>query len=47
MPTLEVLLTSGHPDPHGSGNGLDDEERAALIAFLRSIGPDTPPIDTR
>ena len=47
MPTLEALLASGHPDPQGSGNGLNPEEITALIAFLRSIGPDTPPLETR
>ena len=47
MPTLEALLASGHPDPLGSGNGLTNEEIAALAAFLRSIGPDTPPVEAR
>ena len=41
MPSLAVLLNSGHPDPLGIGNGLDDQERAALVSFLESIGPDT------
>jgi len=45
MPTLEALLASGHPDPQGSGNSLHAEEIAALAAFLRSIGRDTPPIE--
>jgi cytochrome c peroxidase len=45
MPTLEALLTSGHPDPQGSGNGLDTEEITTLAAFLRSIGGDTPPFE--
>ena len=45
MPTLEALLASGHPDPLGSGNGLNPEELIALVAFLRSIGADTPPIE--
>ena len=45
MPTLEDLLASGHPDPLGDGNGLDNEEIAALVEFLRSIGPGTVPID--
>jgi mono/diheme cytochrome c family protein len=45
MPSLEALLSAGHPDPQGSGNGLDAEEIAALSAFLRSIGAHTPPIE--
>lgn len=45
MPTLNALLASGHPDPQGAGNGLNEEEMTALVAFLRSIGPNTPPID--
>jgi YVTN family beta-propeller protein len=45
MPSLEALLVSRHPDPQGAGNGLDDEEITALVAFLRSIGPDTVPIE--
>jgi cytochrome c peroxidase len=45
MATLETLLASGHPNPQGTGNGLDDEEIVALAAFLRSIGPETPAID--
>ncbi len=44
-PTLEALLASGHPDPLGSGNGLNPEELIALVAFLRSIGADTPPVE--
>jgi hypothetical protein len=44
IPSLEALLASGHPDPQGSGNGLGVEEITALGAFLRSIGPDTPPV---
>ncbi len=47
MPSLETLLASRHPEPQGSGNGLDPEETAALAAFLRSIGPDTPPVETQ
>ncbi len=43
MPTLEALLRSGHPHP-GSGNHLSAAEVSALAAFLRSIGPNTPPI---
>lgn len=46
MPSLEALLASGHPHPQRSGNGLTQEDTAALAAFLRSIGPDTPPIET-
>jgi hypothetical protein len=45
MPSLEALLASGHPDPQGSGNGLDEKAIAALAAFLRAIGPDTPPVE--
>jgi hypothetical protein len=47
MPALGALLASGHPDPLGSGNGLDNEEIAALAVFLRSIGPATPPFETQ
>ncbi len=45
MPTLDALLVSGHPNPQGGGNGLDKDEIAALAAFLRSIGPNTSPIE--
>ena len=45
MSTLENLLASGHPDPEGVGNGLSTEEIASLATFLRSIGPDTVPIE--
>lgn len=44
MLSLEALLLSGHPDPAGRGNGLSATDRAALVAFLNSIGPHTPPI---
>jgi YVTN family beta-propeller protein len=44
MPTLEGLLASGHPGPVGQGNRLTLDEIAALVAFLRSIGPDTIPV---
>jgi mono/diheme cytochrome c family protein len=47
LPTLAALLGSGHPQPHGDGNGLSEEEIAALVAFLRAIGPSTPPIEDR
>jgi hypothetical protein len=43
--TLEVLLASGHPDPQGDGNSLEEDEIAALAAFLSSIGPDTLPVE--
>lgn len=43
MPTLDALLASGHPNPPGGGNGLDEDEMTALVAFLRSIGPNTSP----
>jgi YVTN family beta-propeller protein len=42
--TLEALLASGHPDPEGDGNGLTAEEIRDLSAFVRSIGPDTEPV---
>jgi YVTN family beta-propeller protein len=42
--TLEALLASGHPDPEGDGNGLTTEDRRDLSAFVRSIGPDTEPV---
>lgn len=44
MPTLEALMTSGHPDPIGHGNRLTPDEITALVAFLRSIGPGTIPV---
>ena len=44
MPTLESLLTSGHPDPLGNGNGLSTQEILALAAFLLSIDADTMPL---
>jgi hypothetical protein len=44
MPTLEALVSSGHPDPHGGGNGLNPTEVSALVAFLRSIGPESVPV---
>lgn len=43
QPTLEVLLASGHPTP-GGGAALTAEETARLAAFLRTIGPATPPL---
>lgn len=45
MPDLIALLASGHPDPHGAGNGLNNSEIEALSLFLQSIGVDTPPFD--
>ncbi len=45
MPTLDALLASGHPNPQGNGNGLNEDDITALVAFLRSIGPNTPPIE--
>jgi hypothetical protein len=45
MASLEALLISGHPDPLGSGNALGEAEIVALAAFLRAIGPDTPPVE--
>ena len=45
MPSLEALLTSGHPDPQGAGNGLNSEEAIILANFLRTIGLDTPSVD--
>jgi YVTN family beta-propeller protein len=47
LPTLDALLASGHPEPDGDGNGLSEAEIAALVAFLRAIGPSTPPIEDR
>ena len=44
MPSLEALLRSGHPDPHGGGNGLDETEITQLTQFLHSIGADTAPV---
>ncbi len=44
MPTLEALLESGHPDPNGNENNLTDQERAALVSFLQSIGPNSEPL---
>jgi mono/diheme cytochrome c family protein len=45
MSTLEALLASGHPDPQGSGNGLDGAQITALAAFLRTIAANTPPFE--
>ena len=45
MADLSALLVSGHPDPRGSGNGLTAAEINVLVAFLRSIGPLTPPLE--
>jgi hypothetical protein len=45
MPTLEVLLESGHPDPYGAGNGLNQQEIAALVAFLQTIDPGTETVN--
>jgi hypothetical protein len=36
-PTLEALLASGHPDPSGSGNGLDNEEMRRWLFSCVSI----------
>lgn len=46
MPTLELLLASGHPDLQGSGNGLSEADIAALALFLRSIGVNTLPLES-
>jgi cytochrome c peroxidase len=46
MPTLDALLRSGHPDPKNTGHSLTDEEISLLVDFLRSIGLDTPPVDS-
>ena len=46
MPTLEALLASGHPDPQGNGNGLDEAEIAELVPFLQSISVHTAPVET-
>jgi hypothetical protein len=45
MPTLEALLASGHPDPQGNGNSLNEAEIAELVLFLQSISVSTLPID--
>lgn len=45
MPDLTMLLASGHPDPQGDGNYLCTAEIEALVRFLRSIGPATPPVE--
>ena len=45
MPDLEALLASGHPDPQGAGNGLNQQELTALVQFLRSVSPTTLPVD--
>jgi cytochrome c peroxidase len=47
MSTLTALLISGHPDPEGQGNGLTAEEIVDLVAFLRTIGQETAPIEMR
>jgi cytochrome c peroxidase len=45
MPTLDALLASGHPAPQRSGARLSTSEIADLAAFLRAIGPQTPPVE--
>lgn len=45
MPTLEALLASGHPDPQGDGNGLDEFDIGALINFLTMISVESTPIE--
>ena len=42
--SLAELLRSGHPDPHGGGNGLSEAEIDQLSHFLSSIDADTEPI---
>jgi YVTN family beta-propeller protein len=44
MPTLEALLRSGHPDPGRQNHQLSEDEMQALVAFLRSIDADFPPV---
>src|SRR3712207_6941967 len=39
MPTLDDLVASGHPAPHAAPE-LSRAEIAALVAFLKAIGPD-------
>jgi cytochrome c peroxidase len=46
LATLAELLTSGHPNPTGEGNGLSTAEIEALVLFLRAIGTTTAPITT-
>jgi YVTN family beta-propeller protein len=43
LPDLETLLSSGHPDPLGQGNGLDEQQIVDLANFLSTIGPQTAP----
>jgi hypothetical protein len=47
MTTIEMLVKSGHPAPQPDGSGLDASVVAALVSFLRSIGPDTEPVQTQ
>ena len=42
--SLEAVLASGHPQPQGGLPPLDTAQLSALVAFLRSIGPETATI---
>lgn len=42
MPSLGMLLTSGHPNPSAAGGSDQLRNQADLVAFLLSIGPNTP-----
>jgi len=44
LETLNAVLDSGHPTPRAPRSPLSAEDRLALLAFLRSIGPNTPPV---
>jgi YVTN family beta-propeller protein len=45
LATLEGVLLSGHPSPGvPRSSALSAEDRAALVVFLRSIGPTTTPV---
>jgi YVTN family beta-propeller protein len=43
IPNLEALLDAEHPDPDGNGNGLNAQEKAALVSFLEAINHNTEP----
>ena len=44
LPTLAMLLRSGHPSPNKVGQQFTDEEVTQLVAFLNSIGVTTEPV---
>lgn len=45
--TLEEVVASGHPNPHGNATKLTDQEIESLVAFLRQIDSQTQPIESR